>query len=98
MVRCDTCRKDFSRKDALTRHKKFSCDGSHKAEAKINVDCVANREESDSKPVVISPETDDNLLQDIPTFDGAEFSGEKPKSEETLTKIMEMLKIPQEPY
>ena len=32
----------------------------------------------------------------IPTFDGAEFSGEKPKSEKTLVKIMDMLKIPHE--
>ena len=33
---------------------------------------------------------------DIPTFDGAEFSGEKPLSDETLFKMMEMLKIPHE--
>ena len=33
-------------------------------------------------------------VTDIPTFDGAEFSGEKPKSDETLLKIMKMLKIP----
>ena len=31
---------------------------------------------------------------DIPTFDGAEFSGEK--SDETLIKIMDMLNIPPE--
>ena len=29
-----------------------------------------------------------------PTFDGAEFSGTKPKSRETLHRMMEMLKIP----
>ena len=33
---------------------------------------------------------------DITTIDGAEFSGEKPKSEKTLVKIMDMLKIPHE--
>ena len=37
-----------------------------------------------------------NAPSDIPTFDGAEFSGEKPKSEKTLVKIMDMLKIPNE--
>ena len=77
MVNCDTCGKDFSRKDALTRHRKYSCDASHKTEAKRNVDCVTKREESNSKPVVIPVETDDNLSKDIPTFDGAEFSGEE---------------------
>ena len=96
MVRCDTCGEDFSRKDALTRHKKYSCDASHKTEAKRIVDCVAKREESNSKPIDIPPETHDSMSQEIPTFDVAEFSGEKPKSEETLIKIMEMLKIPQE--
>ena len=30
----------------------------------------------------------------IPTFDGAEFSGEKPKSDETLLKMMEMVGVP----
>ena len=98
MVRCDTCGEDFSRKDALTRHKKYSCDASHKTEAKRNVDCVAKREESNSKPVAFLAATDENMskCEDIPSFDGTEFSGEKPKSEETLIKIMEMLKIPQE--
>ena len=33
---------------------------------------------------------------DIPTFDGAEFSGEKPKSDETLLNLMKMLRIPHE--
>ena len=36
----------------------------------------------------------DDPPSDIPTFDGAEFSGEKPKSEKTLIKIMDMLKFP----
>ena len=89
MVRCDTCGEDFSRNDALTRHKKYSCNDSHKTESKRkNVDFDAN-----SRSVTILPH--DNMSQDIPTFDGAEFSGVKPKSEETC-KIMEMLKIPQE--
>ena len=30
---------------------------------------------------------------DIPIFDGAEYLGEKPKSEKTLGKIVDMLKI-----
>ena len=35
------------------------------------------------------------MSQDIPTFDGTEFLGGKPKSDE-INKIMEMLRIPQE--
>ena len=33
---------------------------------------------------------------EIPSFDGAEFSGEKAKSRETLNRMMEMLKIPEQ--
>ena len=31
---------------------------------------------------------------DIPTFDGEEFSGEKPKSDGTLLNLMKVLRIP----
>ena len=86
MVCCKTCGKNFSRNDAMTRHKKYSCSLSPTVQVKQN---VAKCEESNSKPV-------DKMSQDIPTFDGAEFSGEKPKSEKTLVKIMDMLKIPNE--
>ena len=86
MARCNTCGKDFSRNDALTRHKIYSCSLSPTVQVKQN---VAKCEESNSKPV-------DKMSQDIPTFDGVEFSGEKPKSEKTLVKIMDMLKIPNE--
>ena len=34
--------------------------------------------------------------EEIPTFDGAEFCGEKPVSRETLDKMMKMLNIPEE--
>ena len=33
---------------------------------------------------------------DIATFEGAEYAGEKPKSEKSLVKIMDKLKIPHE--
>ena len=33
---------------------------------------------------------------EIPSFDGAEFSGEKAKSRETLNRMMKMLKIPEQ--
>ena len=36
----------------------------------------------------------DPTMDNIPTFDGAEFCDVKPKSDETLIKIMKMLKIP----
>ena len=39
---------------------------------------------------------DESPVIDIVTFDGVKFFGEKPKSDETLIKIMEMLKIPHE--
>ena len=33
-------------------------------------------------------------VKDIPTFDGAEFCGEKPLCDETLLKMMEILSVP----
>ena len=36
----------------------------------------------------------DPTMDNIPTFDGAEFCDKKPKSDETLIKIKKMLKIP----
>ena len=38
----------------------------------------------------------DPAMDNIPTFDGAEFCDKKPKSDETLIKIRKMLKIPRQ--
>ena len=91
MVRCDACGVNFSRNDALTRHKKYSCNISRKTEAKRNY--VENPDIRDSKSGILPH---DNMSpKGIPTFDGGEFLGEKPKSDETISKIMEMLEVPQ---
>ena len=74
--------------------RKYPCDG-RKTIPKSNVQ---------SKSFVSSGRNDlrsdklerTSISQDIPTFDGAEFSGDKPLSRETLFKIMEMLGIPEE--
>ena len=40
-------------------------------------------------------ETSSVVVAEIPTFDGAEFSGNKPLTRETIYKMMKMLKIPE---
>ena len=40
-------------------------------------------------------ETSPVVVTEIPTFDSAEFGTNKPKSRETLNKMMKMLKIPE---
>ena len=40
-------------------------------------------------------ETSPLVVAEIPTFHGAEFSGNKPLTRETLNKMMKMLKIPE---
>ena len=98
MGSCDKCCVNFIRPDNLKRHQRYSCKSS-------SADGSYHRTD-DAFKNKISPKHDDNnsagLTQDvsvrqgdIPTFDGAEFSGEKPKSRATLFKMMEMLKIPE---
>ena len=85
MVLCNICGEDFARHDILLRHmkRKYPC-------AK-NIPTTKNIPKKLSDDDVAPP-----AAADIPIFDGAEFSGEKPLSDETLLKMMEMLKIPHE--
>jgi len=82
-VLCNICGEDFARHDILLRHmkRKYPCGVTPTTK---NV------------PKKLSDDDVAPASADIPTFDGAEFSGEKPLSDETLFKMMEMLKIPHE--
>ena len=91
---CRSCQK-VMRSDNLKIHQKI-CKGRNDL-----LPNYMNKEVSAQQPknLVASKKVS---LQDIedpptfPTFDGGEFSGEKPLSERTLLKIMDMLKIPHE--
>ena len=89
--KCERCGNDFARKDILTRHinRKYPCGG---ANTPYQRDSSVSRK---SRFSADCPQDVSARQEDIQTFDGAEFSGEKPKSRETLLKMMEMLKIPE---
>ena len=84
MVLCNICGEDFARHDILSRH------------MKRKYPCGKNIPTTKNIPKKLSDDDVAPASADIPTFDGAEFSGEKPLSDETLFKMMEMLKIPHE--
>lgn len=84
MVLCNICGEDFARHDILLRH------------MKRKYPCAKNIPTTKNIPKKLSDDDVAPASADIPTFDGAEFSGEKPLSDETLFKMMEMLKIPHE--
>ena len=107
MFKCQRCGEDFARKDNLTRHKKrrYHCGvytssdggggGNH-----VSKSIRLNRQNSDDfgednidlHHSQNSAAEDD---EDIPYFDGDEFCDNKPKTRETLNRMMKMLKIPE---
>ena len=99
MVCCNVCGEDFSRTDSLTRHRKrkYPCDRKNHPTIYQSDSSASNESRLDNSTTgnVISQDVTARR-KDIPTFDGSEFSGEKPTSRKTLFKIMEMLNIPEQ--
>ena len=81
---CEKCNGSFARKDSLSRHhlQKYPCDGVKSEDIQI-----------------FSPMKSDRVpnkhFASIPCFDGNEFIEGKPKSKETLYKMMKMLRVPE---
>ena len=106
MKRYERCGEDFARKDSLTRHKnrKYRCDVDRKYHNDINTRTDGN--EGCKRTRWNRQKTDDGFDEDyfeelgadddddIPTFDGDEFCGDKPLSRQPLERMMKMLKIP----
>ena len=97
MIKCERCGEDFARKDSLTRHKnrKYRCDVNRRTgvnQKRIRL----NRQNSDdfNEDDLHARNFDDD--DDIPYFDGSEFCDNKPKTRETLKKMMKLLKIPEQ--
>ena len=95
-MECLQCGKTYARRQSLWRHKK-TCQASRK---KDNEGDAVSVNEKDSQTVTASEtrpkKRKADCLQeskDIPTFEEAEFSGVKSLSEETLLRMMEMMKI-----
>ena len=104
MFKCQRCGEDFARKDNLTRHKKrrYECDANTSTDGggggrnQVCKSIRLNRRNSDDFDEDLhsrnSTAEDDD---DIPYFDGDEFCDNKPKTRETLNKMMKLLKIPE---
>ena len=95
-MECLQCGKTYARRQSLWRHKK-TCQASRK---KDNEGDAVSVNEKDSQTVTASEtrpkKRKADCLQeskDIPTFEEAEFSGVKLLTEETLLRMMEMMKI-----
>ena len=95
-MECLQCGKTYARRQSLWRHKK-TCQASRK---KDNEGDAVSVNEKDSQTVTKSEtrpkKRKADCLQeskDIPTFEEAEFSGVKLLTEETLLRMMEMMKI-----
>ena len=103
---CDLCLKSFTHRQSLFKHKKKKCTPppskpTATTETKLETRLIPILSKTPKLSMDDDNEIDnvqdiEDAPSDIPTFDGAEFSGEKPKSEKTLIKIMDMLKIPRE--
>ena len=106
---CDFCFKRFAHRQSLFKHKK-KCTGAPPKPMMNPPAPTETKLEARLIPILSkTPKTsmdDDNEIDDlqdnggpptdIATIDGAKYSGEKPKSEKTLVKIMDKLKIPHE--
>ena len=71
-------------------------------EKKRKYPCDDSKTRTTPKSIVPSPEKEDyaenedvlpDIDRDIPTFDGAEFCGDKPLSDDTLLRMMENLAV-----
>ena len=95
-MECVQCNKTYAGRQSLWRHKK-TCQASRN---KKNEGDAVGVNEKDSQTMTKSEtkpkKRKADCLQeskDIPTFEEAEFSGVKSLSEETLLRMMEMMKI-----
>ena len=99
---CSRCNNAFATRQSLWNHKQ-RCRGMQKTfhdyrkddyqifDRKGSADGATNAKGQKSLNEIVNEDDDD-----IPYFDGDEFSGKIPRSRETLYKIMKMLKIPEE--
>ena len=99
MYSCNQCGRNFTRHDNLKRHTKLHCTDIYNKDTESRNYCKrikldSDEQEPQNKYAMKNYFEKESTPSQTPTFDGAEFSGTKPKSRETLHRMMEMLKIP----
>ena len=60
----------------------------------INMNLGKQESRQQQQHVIENEQLSDSKKEEIPTFDGDEFSSKKPKSRETIYTMMELLNIP----
>ena len=98
---CEKCDKAYSSRQSLYNHRKYCKGGNVKIPSQDGSEEIVLASKISEKAKVRRKLFIDSLVSgkdrsDIPTFDGEEFSGEKPKSDGTLVNLMKMLRIPHE--
>ena len=105
---CEKCDKAYSSRQSLYNHRKYckggnvnmtlhsipSQNGSRAGE--IDLASKISEKAKVRRKLFIDSLVSGKDRSDIPTFDGEEFSGEKPKSDGTLLNLMKALRIPHE--
>ena len=81
---CSACSREFTRNSNLIRHQKDRCKALEK-----------QKYSSYQQRVIENEQLSGSKKEEIPTFDSDEFSGKKPKSRETIYKMMKTMKIPE---
>ena len=103
MHSCNQCGKTFTRGDNLKRHEKLHCTdiagyrGTESKNCRKRIKLDLDEQEPQEQHVMKNDQSGfkkEVIPNRIPTIDGDEFSGKKPKSRETLYKMMKILKIP----
>ena len=79
MLSCEDCDTRFGREDNLRRHKNHHCNGGEKSET-----CKPNRERMSKTYGSVGLDNEiQNSDDEIPTFDGDEYCGNKPLTRQT---------------
>ena len=92
MLSCKDCGTGFGREDNLRRHKNHHCKGGERDEA---CEPKRGRISKTYRGADLDNETP-TFGDEIPTFDGDEFCGNKPLTRQTLYRMMKMMRIPED--
>ena len=89
MLLCEDCGTSFCREDNLKRHKNHHCKGDERGKT---YESIQGRIRKTYRTTDLDNETS-TFSDEIPTFDGDEFCGNKSLTRPTLNRIMKMLKM-----
>ena len=92
MFSCKDCSTSFGREDNLRRHKNHHCKGGERDD----VSKAKRGRISKTYPGADFGNQTPTVDDEMPTFDGDEFCGNKPLTRQTLYRMLKMMKIPED--